>query len=348
MAKIGIVRINKLQKSQLGAADSHNRRRVSTPNADPSKTNITRIGSKETIGELVAQRIKDAGAKPQKNSVHAVEIVCSASPSYFREGREFAAGEYDQKAMVAWGKAVEEFLVDRYRDNLVSLDVHLDEATPHIHAIVVPILEKQRKLRGKDEYRTVNSLCAKDMFDKTALQNLQTDYAKHLAPLGIVRGVRGSRAKHQTVKDFYGVLDGQAPNAPAPIQASTPTVEQAKSKAGLLTWAKEQLERFRNQQQMLLEHLAAAEGRARQYALNWKREQERTAHLLENYVEKGELAALSAEKDKTIQTLGSELKTQQEANKGLQFKVGAVEYENRILKDQIPKAPDPKGPALGR
>ena len=56
-----------------------------------------------------------------------------------------------------------EFFAERYgKENVVSAVVHLDESTPHLHFNLMPV--------------TYGRLCAKELFDRTALRNLQTDF----------------------------------------------------------------------------------------------------------------------------------------------------------------------------
>jgi hypothetical protein len=45
------------------------------------------------------------------------------------------------------------------------------------------------------------------MFNPFALRKMQTDYAKALEEFGIERGVRGSRANHLSIQDYYGSVE---------------------------------------------------------------------------------------------------------------------------------------------
>lgn len=77
-----------------------------------------------------------------------------------------------------------EFFSERYgKENLVSAVVHLDENTPHLHFNLMPV--------------TGGRLCAKELFDRTALRNLQTDFYEVVGKrYGLKRGKEGSTAKH--------------------------------------------------------------------------------------------------------------------------------------------------------
>lgn len=77
-----------------------------------------------------------------------------------------------------------EFFAKRYgKENVVSAVVHLDESTPHLHFNLMPV--------------TGGRLCAKELFDRTALRELQTDFYEVVGrKYGLKRGKEDSTAKH--------------------------------------------------------------------------------------------------------------------------------------------------------
>ncbi len=77
-----------------------------------------------------------------------------------------------------------EFFTERYgKENVVSAVVHLDESTPHLHFNLMPV--------------TGGRLCAKELFDRAALRELQTDFYEIVGKkYGLKRGKEGSTAKH--------------------------------------------------------------------------------------------------------------------------------------------------------
>ena len=100
-------------------------------------------------------------------------------------------------------------------ENVVSAVLHMDEATPHIHAAVVPIVTgERRKVRkektdetGKRKYRTKSTarprLCADDVMSRIKLKEYQDTYAAAMAKYGLQRGIDGSNARHVTPQEFY-------------------------------------------------------------------------------------------------------------------------------------------------
>ncbi len=100
-------------------------------------------------------------------------------------------------------------------ENVVSAVLHMDEATPHIHAAVVPIVTgERRKVRkektdepNKRKYRTKSAarprLCADDVMSRAKLKEYQDTYAQAMSKYGLQRGIEGSETRHVTTQEFY-------------------------------------------------------------------------------------------------------------------------------------------------
>jgi len=78
------------------------------------------------------------GKSEQRNSIHAVEVLCAFSPEMQSE-----------ISVDLWANDCLEFLKRRFKENrIISVVVHYDEQTPHLHAVIIPILKsKEGKLR---------------------------------------------------------------------------------------------------------------------------------------------------------------------------------------------------------
>lgn len=212
-----ILRMHKLRSAgKIEAAAAHNRRDGRVPNADPSRRSIAQLDLGgpilEQIEAVIQRRVTHPGARVRANSVRAMEVVLSASPEYFRPWAPERSGEWDPERMRAWVGAAWGWL-QKMPGELVDVRLHLDEATPHLQAILVPVTGDGR-------------LSANELFTRNTLRGMQTDYAAALAALGIERGIRGSRARHDRVQKFYGAVeaaettvDGPEP-LPAPILAA--------------------------------------------------------------------------------------------------------------------------------
>jgi hypothetical protein len=197
-----VARIAKLKQANLGGSGMHVSRGRETPNADLSKLkdNQTLIHNDDLdlpLGEIVHNKIHsvEQRRKIRPDAVYAVEILLTASPEYFRPDDPSKYGDYQVGKLDAWAKASQEWLQREYGDRIVRAELHLDEATPHIHAYLVPT----------DENGQLN--CKKIFGGRAKMFAFQDSYAAATQHLGLERGVKNSRAEHTTVKDYYSVVN---------------------------------------------------------------------------------------------------------------------------------------------
>jgi len=169
----------------------HNERGRATPNADPERTvaNERLAGTGDWLAD-VKRRLDDAPTI-RSNAVLAISHVLSASREWFEAATPARVEAWRDKSIV--------WLRDTYgAANVVAAVLHRDETTLHIQAMVVPIDE-----RGK--------LNASHWLDGRAkMQELQTGYARAVEDLGLVRGIKGSAATHEDMKEYYRRLDTPA------------------------------------------------------------------------------------------------------------------------------------------
>lgn len=213
MSAFTVLRIAKLKTwGVIAATDKHNARERETPNADEecSTENRVLMGSPDISAHdaikkaLVNQRIR-------KNAVLGVEMLISASPEYFRPGNPDKAGSYGPERLEAWTAATTQWLRERYGDRIKRATLHLDEATPHIHVVMVPLDDK-----GKLNCRALFG------GSRQTLSDLQTDYAQAVSHLGIQRGIANSRATHQKVSQYYTLTQAAGQALPLPQTYSPP------------------------------------------------------------------------------------------------------------------------------
>ena len=182
-----ILRTSKLKTwGGVGGSATHTYRQGSmAPNADPSRThlNVTLVGVPGEVVSDVKRRVDAITDKPRANAVLAVEVLCAASPEWF-EGKS-------EQEIDAWAKRNVRWLQHRFgKENVVHAVLHCDESTPHIVAYIVPEAEGRLNCRAL-------------LGGRERLSELQTAYAAAMAPLGLQRGVQGSKAEHVPVKLMY-------------------------------------------------------------------------------------------------------------------------------------------------
>ncbi|MEJ1932009.1 MobV family relaxase [Nostoc sp. NIES-2111] len=195
-----IARLKKLKRGNISGSASHTARERETPNADPTQKNIRFIGSldpEERLEDLVLAKIaeNEQRRKIRTDAVYCVELLLSASPSYFRPDCPTNAGYYEGQKLDDWVEATHQWLADEYGDRIVRAELHLDEATPHIHAYFVPIDDN-------------GQLRCNHFFDgRQKIHAFQDSYYDTMRLIGLERGIKGSKAQHQDIKDFYRIVE---------------------------------------------------------------------------------------------------------------------------------------------
>ena len=183
----------------IAASSAHTMREKPTPNADPEGPApvVMHLADGKTPYQA-ARHLLEGAERRNRDTVLCREIVLSASPSYFRPGRESMGGVFELGRVKAWAAASLAWAKRQWPDQVASAVLHLDEQTPHMHLLVVP---RVRSAAG------VWKLNSKALFDRERLRELQTGYGDAMAPLGIRRGEPGSQAEHSEVRQFYGAVN---------------------------------------------------------------------------------------------------------------------------------------------
>ena len=193
-----IARIVKLKSGSVAPSGLHTGRRRLTPNANPSVQNVRFIGEPDSpslpnLETIVRERIGQQTIR--KNAVLCVEMLLTASPEYFRPNDPSRAGYYEPEKLADFQQTVHSWLDNEYGDRIVRAELHLDESTPHVHAYLVPLDE-----RGK--------LNCRGLFGgRQKLSQFQDSYANALSPLGLERGIKGSKAKHTKIQHYYAAIN---------------------------------------------------------------------------------------------------------------------------------------------
>jgi hypothetical protein len=220
-----VIRVAKI-KTQAHAlsATGHNYRQGQHPhsigNADKEAPHPNREyvnHEQKDYWSLLEARIQEAGVKRvRSDSVRGMEVILTGSPEGFIRGQDGRAADYSNSK---WAQDNLNFLKEQFgAKNVVSFTLHQDEKTPHIHAVLAPITEK-------------NTLSADQLFNPKSLRQLQTEYAQAMAPHGFERGIEHSQAKHDPMQRLYGLEAQHAqrmaeltrPAAPAPaFELSSP------------------------------------------------------------------------------------------------------------------------------
>lgn len=212
-AKYAIVTHGKIKSfEQLGHTKGHNDRsaKVLPDNVLPDgPAPVTLVGEEGvSLVEVAKAKLRSHGLDPanlRKNGVLANEDIYSASRAFFGEPDEWRARTPDEWRQHPWTVATTAFLKKKHGDNLISAVLHLDETTPHIHAVTLPLVEKARAKRGRmskaeralpPDQRPPRPTVTRVELDcrslrgqeKWQLEGFVTEYANAVRHLGLERG----------------------------------------------------------------------------------------------------------------------------------------------------------------
>lgn len=234
-----ISRIAKLKQSNISGSGMHVSRTRVTLNADPAKLseNQTLIYNDDRdlpLSEVVHNKIHSVHQhrKIRTDAVYAVEILLTASPEYFRPDDPSKYGAYQADKLASWVAATKKWLGDEYGDRIVRAELHLDEATPHIHAYLVPV-DAQGQLN-----------CKKIFGGRAKMFAFQDSYAAATKHLGLERGVKEGIAEHTTVKEYYAIVNAVSSELGNDLQV-------LKTKAAAYEWMKREREQLEKRVKLL-------------------------------------------------------------------------------------------------
>ena len=190
MAKFEILRMQRLKSFySIRRSVKHAFRAKETLNADPSKLKENSFFLADDVATAIQNFKKRMPEKIRKNAVYAVEFLVTASPEVMKEKTREAQDSYFADAL--------RYIQDKHgSENVVFAGVHRDETTPHMYAYVVPI----------DEHGKLN--CRHFYGAKNALSELQSDFHAKVGEVhGLDRGIKGSKARHTSIKEYYTRLN---------------------------------------------------------------------------------------------------------------------------------------------
>ncbi|MCI1189864.1 plasmid recombination protein [Hymenobacter sp. DH14] len=154
---------------QAASATAHNYRQYEVSNADQEAPhpNIEFVNVAERdYWEVASERITEAGITPRrKDAVRCVEAFITASPEFFKCDPNGWTADYSQSN---WLKDTRIFLTEKFGEkNLIAFQLHQDEKTPHIHAVIVPITPN-------------GQLSARGLFNPATMRGYQREYAEKM------------------------------------------------------------------------------------------------------------------------------------------------------------------------
>ena len=132
----------------------------------------------------------------KSNNVIADELLFTATNEFFNN--------MIKEDIKEWADTCMEFVYNDLgykKEQVLHATVHMDEKTPHIHCVVVPLVKKYDKRTNSERYTISKKQYIRD---KIHLSELQDKYHKRLTDKGydLERGIKGSDSKHIEIKEY--------------------------------------------------------------------------------------------------------------------------------------------------
>ena len=247
-----VCRVAPLKPGNLRGAHVHQTRTHThdMPSLDPARRHLNRLlhGSGDVLGDV--QAVLDAHSLAHPKGTVCAEMILSADDEYFDSICPGWRGGKTNQRLEGWISRNVEWLKTTY-PGLASVTLHLDEGSPHMHAMVVPLASYEQKYRRGskpvtkvhynrvfgDDAQTIG--LARQMKDSelTKLGRLQTAYALAMKSCGLVRGIKNSRAVHQSVREYQALVNTpvKTPRIPDMTVIERSVTDALKSGIGITT-----------------------------------------------------------------------------------------------------------------
>ena len=208
--------------NDLAQIGSHNKREKKTYNSNPnikielSKNNIELVPLTEKYVKVFYNLTKDYKKEHDERMKTEREDRKKTFNQMLNKSKNVVADEllftathkfFDNMTIddiKNWADTCMEFVYEDLgytKKQVLHATVHLDEETPHLHCVVIPLIKKFDKRTNTERYTISKKAYIKD---KIHLSELQDKYHKRLNDKGydLERGIKGSDAKHQKVREL--------------------------------------------------------------------------------------------------------------------------------------------------
>ena len=204
-----IIRNEKLTRAKAMGAYKHNERKTknhSNKNIDSSKTELNYYLKKNELSYIKEfDRIKenyDLKGQIRSNSNIMCEMVFTSDQKFFdeigyEESKRYFKESYD--------------FICKYKNlgkqNIISAVVHMDEDTPHMHLLFIPVVHTTDNQGNK-----IDKVCCRDFWrGKNSYRDLQNAYFKHISEKGfkLERGelVEVTNREHYSVQEYKKITN---------------------------------------------------------------------------------------------------------------------------------------------
>ncbi len=185
---------NKIKNTrQFYGKYKHNHRLSNVQNADKAREHMNKelisLPEGETYTAAYHRIMKSLDYykthKLREGAVRGFEVMLTYGSKDFPP-------DFDQER---WEQENVKWLQETFgKENVIEAVLHMDEKTPHIHAIVIPVVDGR--------------LCAKELIGGPAgLMEKQESYAARMQELGLEPRTKYSVAQHEDIMSFYTAVN---------------------------------------------------------------------------------------------------------------------------------------------
>ena len=283
-----VLRVEPVKMTSLAGRAAHNNRSErpsfrsdGRPHVDANRAALNQVlhGSGNAIKDVEAILEKYQMASKRSKNV-AAELIITANKEYFDSiSPDWRKGKYTIE-FEQWIKQSKAFLEAEFGEGVASIDLHMDETAPHIHAIVVPVCTYEQGYRHGskevtkvhynrvfgDDAKVIQQAREAENPELTKLGKLQTKYAKSVENLGLKRGLMYSNANNRTLETYRKLVlaPPERPLAPRRPSLTESASERAMKLVGVpsskdkaLTEYRQRMEIFRKQKEQYTKGLEA-------------------------------------------------------------------------------------------
>ena len=204
-----IIRNEKLTRTEAKGSYVHNERRTrghTNKDIDSEKTHLNYYLKKNELSYIKEfDRLKkenDLQGHIRSNSIIMCEMIFTSDKEFFDEIGEKETKRYFEESYN---------FICSYKNlgekNIISAVVHLDEGTPHMHLIYIPVIHTKDK-EGKE----IDKICCRDFWKgRDSYRQLQNAFFEYITSKGfeIERGlpVEETGAKHEKIENLKKVTN---------------------------------------------------------------------------------------------------------------------------------------------
>ena len=204
-----IIRNEKLTRAQAMGAYKHNERKTknhSNKNIDSSKTELNYYLKKNELSYIkefdIMEEKYDLKGQIRSNSNIMCEMVFTSDQKFFDKIGYEESKRYFEESY----KFICEYK-NLGEQNIISAVVHMDEDTPHMHLLFIPVIHTTDKQGNK-----IDKVCCRDFWKgKNSYRDLQNSYFKHISEKGfkLERGelVEVTNREHYSVQEYKRITN---------------------------------------------------------------------------------------------------------------------------------------------